>query len=160
MTESLGVFAALGALMGLFVLIGIALYVLSALGLFTMAKRRNIENAWLAWIPVAQLYILGEIIGPVKLGDFDVSKPGLYLLVGILGLWVLAQIPKIGFLFSLAITVVSIGALYYLFKRYTTENTPVLFTILSVITCGFLAPIFVFVIRNNEYQLNDNKLAL
>ncbi|NLB52633.1 MAG: hypothetical protein GX808_06810 [Syntrophomonadaceae bacterium] len=155
-----GVFAAFGALIFLFVIIGIALYILSALGLYTMAKRRNMEYAWLAWIPVAQVYILGEIIGPKKFGDFEVPQPGLYLLGGLLALWVLSRLPAIGFIFSLAITVVSIGALYYLFRSYTTENTPVIYTILSVVTFGFLAPIFVFMVRNNEYNADEDSLAV
>lgn len=34
-------------------------YVLLALGLYTMAKRRGIRKPWLAWIPVANLWLLG-----------------------------------------------------------------------------------------------------
>ncbi|HNX28616.1 MAG TPA: hypothetical protein PKN87_04295 [Syntrophomonadaceae bacterium] len=155
-----GVFAAYGAFMGLFAIFTIVLYVLFAFGLFTLANRRNIENAWLAWIPLAQFYTMGEVIGPVKIGDFDVSKPGLYLLIGMVGCLVLAQIPGIGFIFSLAMAVLSIGAAYYLFKRYTTDNNPMLFTILSAVTCGFLVPIFVFMIRNNEDLNKDSSLTV
>ena len=36
-------------------------YVLQSLGLYTIAKRRGIENPWLAWIPVANYWILGCI---------------------------------------------------------------------------------------------------
>ena len=39
----------------------IAAYVLSSLGLYTIAKRRGISNPWLAWIPVANAWILGSI---------------------------------------------------------------------------------------------------
>jgi hypothetical protein len=94
---------------------------------------------------------MGEVIGPVKLGNFTADKPGLYLLVAILGLTVLSGIPVLGPIFTLASAVVSIGALYLLFSRYTTGSTPLLYTILGIITCGALAAIFVFVIRNNEY---------
>ena len=38
-----------------------AAYVLMALGLYTIAKKRNIKNPWLAWIPVADLWLLGCI---------------------------------------------------------------------------------------------------
>ena len=40
---------------------GIAAYVLSSLGLYTIAKRRGITNPWLAWIPVASSWIVGSI---------------------------------------------------------------------------------------------------
>ena len=39
----------------------IAAYVLSSLGLYTIAKRRGITNPWLAWIPVANAWIVGSI---------------------------------------------------------------------------------------------------
>lgn len=42
-------------------LISIASYVLYALGLYTIARRRGIRNAWLAWVPVASVWILGSI---------------------------------------------------------------------------------------------------
>jgi len=41
--------------------INIALYVLSALGMYTIARRRGIHNPWLAWIPVANCWITGSI---------------------------------------------------------------------------------------------------
>ena len=36
-------------------------YVLLALSLYTIAKRRGISNPWLAWIPVVQIWVLGSI---------------------------------------------------------------------------------------------------
>lgn len=59
----------LGAAFGIFYLIyylvafgiGIAGYILSSLGLYTIAKRRGITNPWLSWIPVASAWIVGSI---------------------------------------------------------------------------------------------------
>ncbi len=42
-------------------LISIALYVLQAIGLYTIAQRRGIRHAWLAWVPVGSVWILGSI---------------------------------------------------------------------------------------------------
>lgn len=42
-------------------LLSIAIYVISALALYTIAKRREIANPWLAWIPVTQFWIIGSI---------------------------------------------------------------------------------------------------
>lgn len=42
-------------------LISIATYVLTALSMHTIAKRRGIHNPWLAWIPVANMWLLGCI---------------------------------------------------------------------------------------------------
>lgn len=42
-----------------FDLLSIASYILLALGMYTMAKRRGIRKPWLAWIPVANVWLLG-----------------------------------------------------------------------------------------------------
>lgn len=41
--------------------VAIAAYVLLALGLYAIAKRRGISKPWLAWIPFGQTWILGSI---------------------------------------------------------------------------------------------------
>ena len=153
--QGLGLLLAAGIFGLLIVILALVFYVLFSLGLYTMANRRGISNAWLAWIPIAQFYTLGEVIGPVKLGDFTADQPGLYLLGAIIALWVLSYIPAIGSIFSLLNLVVAIGSLYYLFSRYTTENTPLLYTILAVASFGALGAILVFVIRNKLYLAPD-----
>ncbi len=42
-------------------LINLAVYIFIGLGLYTIAKRRGIRNPWLAWVPVARLWLLGCI---------------------------------------------------------------------------------------------------
>lgn len=41
--------------------LGIACYVLRSLGLHSIAKRRGIAHPWLAWLPVADMWIVGSI---------------------------------------------------------------------------------------------------
>ena len=41
--------------------IGIIAYVLRALGLYTIAKRRGINHPWMSWVPVLDLWVLGCI---------------------------------------------------------------------------------------------------
>ena len=40
---------------------GIISYILTSLGAYTIANRRGIKNAWLAWIPVGSTWIIGYI---------------------------------------------------------------------------------------------------
>ena len=40
---------------------GIVSYVFTSLGFYSMAKRRGINNPWLAWIPVGNYWIAGSI---------------------------------------------------------------------------------------------------
>lgn len=41
--------------------IGILVYILQALALYSIAKRRNIKKPWMAWIPVVNVWILGAV---------------------------------------------------------------------------------------------------
>jgi len=57
-------FALIGvvAVIGLIALAaGLVCYILGSIGNYTIAKRRGIHHAWLAWIPVAKLWITGCI---------------------------------------------------------------------------------------------------
>ena len=42
-------------------LFSVAAYVLTAMALYTIAKRRCIDHAWLAWVPVANCWLLGSL---------------------------------------------------------------------------------------------------
>lgn len=42
-------------------LINLAVYIFAGLGLYTIAKRRGIHNPWLAWVPYANVWLLGCI---------------------------------------------------------------------------------------------------
>ena len=46
---------------GISSLVSIAAYVFSTLALYTIAQRRGIRKAWLAWVPVLSVWILGSI---------------------------------------------------------------------------------------------------
>lgn len=49
-------------IVALFALIfAVVSYVLTSAGLYTIAKRRGLRNPWMAWIPVASMWILGSI---------------------------------------------------------------------------------------------------
>lgn len=57
----LGVGGVIGLLAGLIVvifLVSIALYVYWALVWMTIARKLNYKNPWLAWIPVAQIFLI------------------------------------------------------------------------------------------------------
>lgn len=45
----------------LFVILGIAVYLYSAYCLLQIAKKTNTENEWLAWIPIANIYLMVKI---------------------------------------------------------------------------------------------------
>lgn len=46
-----------------FLIIMLVLYVYTALVLMAIAKKTNTQNAWLAWIPIANVYLMTQIAG-------------------------------------------------------------------------------------------------
>jgi len=57
-TAALGIFS---AIMLPVLIIGLALYVYSSWALMTIAKKTDTPNAWLAWIPIANLYLMTQV---------------------------------------------------------------------------------------------------
>ena len=41
--------------------LNVAAYVLTALGLYALANRRGLKNAWLSWVPVVNCWIVGSL---------------------------------------------------------------------------------------------------
>lgn len=144
-----------GALMALgivfvlmFLAIIVVLYVLKSIGLATMAEKRGIENAWLAWIPIADLYIMGLLVGELDIFGYRLENLGLWTPVIIVGGSMLGNMHGIGWLFSLASFIFAVLLIYRLFEMYTTQA--VLYTVLSILLCLF--PVFIYVIRNNQLR--------
>jgi hypothetical protein len=53
--------ALMGTMLMFFLVIGLAGYVYVALALQTIATKTNTENAWLAWIPIANIFLMLSI---------------------------------------------------------------------------------------------------
>lgn len=62
-----GALAMFGFTMSIAFVMGLARYIMNALGILFMAKKVGIRNGWLGFIPIADLYLLGKIA--------DVSAP-------------------------------------------------------------------------------------
>jgi len=131
------IFALIGSMFIFFVIGGLVLYVLSSLGLMKIAQSKGIENSWLAWIPFANLYIMGKIVGPFKL-IIDISKPEVVLPILVL----CSVIPLIGFLCSIAGMILYYGVLYNIYSQYKQKSAQTML-ILSILLF-FMSPIYLF----------------
>lgn len=80
-------FAALGVTV---LLIALAIYIYTAWALMVIAHKTRTENAWLAWIPIANLYLMTQI---------SQTPWWTFLIVLFAGL-----IPVVGWIISLGIT--------------------------------------------------------
>ena len=93
-------------LCGMPMLLSLVTYILSAVALYTIAKRRGLKNPWLAWIPIADCWLLGSLSDQYQyvVNGQHKSKRKLLLFFRILTaiLWV----SLIGLLVSLCVHVV------------------------------------------------------
>lgn len=137
------------------IIIGIISYIFMAIGLYTMAKNRKMEHPWLAWIPIANNYLMGDLINDdVSIGSLYIPYAKIFLplspFIVVLVMFIFGFVPEVAIflsvLLSLALAFYQYTALFWLFSIYS-EKHRVLFLILSVIF-PFMAPIFIFVIRN------------
>ncbi len=55
------VMAIFGAFLIFYIVLIIIYYIYSALVVMTIAKKTNTDNAWLAWIPFANIYLMTKI---------------------------------------------------------------------------------------------------
>lgn len=134
-----GLVAMLGGLFFIFFAVGIALYVLMGLGLMTMAKNKGIENAWLAFIPVGNMWIIGQIIETIEIGDKKFENAPLILALGCF----VSIVPIIGSLLALVFMVVVYISIYKLYKMYAPENAT-MYLILSILFAGIAMPVIFY----------------
>ena len=161
----------------------VVVYVLTAAGLYTVAKRREIQNPWLAWIPVADSWILGcvsdqyqyvvkgkvtnrrKVLLGLSLASFAVS-----FLVNMVSTVAMAGNPEDILAASVGIRTVgsvlnwgaTIAGLVFqhiaLYDYYASANpdNKVLLLILGIFL-GFLRPFFIFFNRKRDDGMPPRK---
>ena len=70
---------------GISVAIGLTMFILLGIGLFTMAKKREIGKKWLAFVPFARYLLMGKLIGEVRFFGKKTAKLGLITCLILLG---------------------------------------------------------------------------
>jgi len=120
-----------GLFLLIFALIGIVFYVIFAFAFYKMALNAGLENPWLAWIPVAQWYILAKLIKSLKISEYEIPNLEFVLPGATLIVMAFNRIPVIGGLLSLANYILLLFSLNKLYKIYKPDLA-VLYTVLSV----------------------------
>jgi hypothetical protein len=147
--------AILGFLFFIFLIVGIVLYVIFSYSLYKMAVKQGLENPWMAFIPIAQNYILGKLIKTLKVFDYEIPRIEIVLPVAALVVLALSQIEVLGSLISLANFILMLFALNKLYKIYKPENA-VLYTVLSIF--GLPVPFIFLSIKDLDQveEVSDN----
>ncbi len=58
------------------------LFILQGVGMYTMAKNRNMSRRWLAFVPFANIYYMGKLAGACDVFGRKMKSPGLYAMLG------------------------------------------------------------------------------
>lgn len=157
-------------------LLGAASWVLSAVAVYVIARRRGLKKPWLAWVPVVNVWLLGSLSDQYQyvvrrkntsrrkwLLVLELMKPVLYGLV--IGFGVAAFVPSgydiywenaviaAGFALPLAAAAIAAAvirfiALYDVYKSLDPNNA-VLFLVLSIFV-GITEPFFLFFNRDKD----------
>lgn len=129
------------------VIFSIIFYLIFAYSLYLMAKKRNMEIPWLAWIPVANMYLVGKMVGDVKIFSLNLNNMEIILPLAFALFVGLAYVPLVGFILSAMGLLVLVVAFHKLYEKLDRENA-FIFTILTAILPVIATPIIMFVNRN------------
>lgn len=98
---AVGILALLGGFLLVFIIILVAFYIFFSLCLQKIAKKLNIENDWLAWVPLANLWLWVKVAGNPDWWSIFLIAP---LFTGVLP----KQLAFLGFILGLASLIVTI----------------------------------------------------
>lgn len=83
------------------VLLGIASYVLTSMALYSLASRRGIGKAWLSWVPILNVWIVGSLSDQYRYvvkGQYTAKRKSLLILKVLSVIFVLSALIAGGFL--------------------------------------------------------------
>lgn len=69
------------AVIGVILLFSLVSYIFQGIGMYTLGKRRGMDNAWLAFVPYARTYYQGELCGTLTFKERQVKSPGIWMLL-------------------------------------------------------------------------------
>ncbi len=139
---SLGEFGLIG--MGYFAAIAVFFiilwYVVQSIGVYLMARNEGVDNAFLAFVPIAKSYILGEVCGPIQILNNKIENTGFVLLIAN----ILVYIPVINVVTSFIYLFIFFVVFYEIIKKHISGQE-ILLTIVAIILHPFRLPYFIFI---------------
>ena len=130
-------------------------YIFESLSIVSMSKKLKYKNVNTGWIPFYNKYILGKIGGSKPLG-ITLLITTLISMITVILFFVFKEpqsILIIILLLSVLVTfILDIILSHRIFIKYS-KNFKDIMTALSILSLGFLRPIFLFIIRNKKENL-------
>ena len=117
-------------------MLGIAMYVLTSLGLYTIAKRRSIHKAWLAWVPLVNCWLIGCISDQYRYvvkGQVKSKRKSLLVLT------IVQMVLAMAFTAALTVTIVSgVNSAVFTMSRVPIMDRILVILVPLIITLGLL----------------------
>lgn len=112
--DTIALLAGMGALLLVVGVVAIIFYVIYGISHMKAYKMMGYKNAWGAWIPLYSSYVLADCIPETKenVNIFGLSIPGTVFKFWWILSFVVAYVPGIGTLLSLAVTIICAGYCY------------------------------------------------
>jgi hypothetical protein len=159
-TQELNIAGLLAGMMVLLLVslaIGAIFYILSAIGLSKIAKKMNHPSPWLAWIPIASSYLLGELAKDeikkaknITTQNFLYDNLGIILAVTPFAIGPVAIIPILGWLAAIGANILMIYltclCTYHIFKQFVGTGNAAAYVVLHI----FLAPVALLIISSKD----------
>ncbi len=141
-------------------ILSLAVYLISSYAIFKLCKIRFLPNAWLAFIPIFNLYMVGQIIDSMKYNHYKINSyisdvPMAYALpIAALATNLLPMIPLLGgiavWIVNVALWAAEILMAYFVFHLYAEPKQTIPFTVLYVIPV--LGPLLIlYVLKDRRY---------
>ena len=137
-------FGILALLFVVLIVVFIGLYAISAIGLSGIAEKEGHDKAWLAWIPIANTFLMMMLVED----DVHESMRGKYTLI--FAITFIASIVLGGFFppIGLVPSVMMYYALYLLAN--SRSDNAVMYLVISIVTFNFATPFMLFRLRNRD----------
>ena len=153
----------------------VGFFILKAIAVCKMAKKKGYKNWWLGMIPYANFILLGKLAGPIRIFKMDIPNMGIFLLIASLlldivnllyyfGSYLATIVPGIEYVINLVYTfgyfielvyfVASFSVAYAIFGKYEPQRR-MLYSALSIIEPIF-AILLIVIMNKKPYDSIDD----
>lgn len=157
-----GFLATLGVLaVFIVIMVGVAaiiLWVFGSIGLMNTAKKNNISNPWLAFLPIGRSYIIGKLGFEIYDSENQNKTTFMWITLGLgAAAFVLGDSNgDLDTLVKYALLFFESWAFYNMFKKLNPKNS-VVYTVFTVITGTLLGGVFLYVLKTDEPKKEEVK---
>ncbi len=125
----------------------IGFYVMFCYGLYSIAMRRGEKDAILAWIPLANFYLLGNMIGNFSIVNKEMKNIEILLPIAVLIYYLIGGSIFFGYLIAAVCLLFIVYALYTFYDQVQPERA-MFYTIISAILPTVSIPIIFLLIKD------------